>query len=248
LIRKSGIILMIMLSVIAEPAISRSGLAESTYVKLIESVKERVVRVVVERNGEMQGGEESNYCTGFLISADGFVLTIRHSFLDDSYTRFDFDKITVVMNDGREYRAHPFEVSFGKDLFLLKINPEAEVDYFDIADRDAIKLGRDILTIGYPRQYGSLTVSEGIIRNMNSNRSAFYTSATSYYGGSGSPVMLIDGTLAGILRGVYAYSGRDRSNSDLTYDHGTEATDLTKYGDELKSLMSSLRSNGRTEY
>jgi S1-C subfamily serine protease len=221
---------------IAEAKPKHQGLTE-----LIESVRPKVVRIEVERKGDRRSDAGTSHCTGFLVSSDGFILTNRHSFLDDDYQTIDFQKATVFLDDGRAFPARANDWPDGRDLFVLKIDAPAPLPYFEFANARALRLGAEVAVLGFPRQYGSLTASVGIVRNISSDGRMFYSDAQSYYGGSGSPIFTTDGSVIGIVHGVYAHNGRGNENASLTYDAGTEAVDLTRSSKNLMSLMDSIR-------
>ena len=94
----------------------------------------RMVKVYGASAGRVEG-----YATGFLVSADGLVLTTQGVFLDGNQVR-------VLTSDGTEHRASVIRRDRERQLALLKINV-LDATYFSLDDEDLGEKGDWIIAI-----------------------------------------------------------------------------------------------------
>nr|MBP8901401.1 trypsin-like peptidase domain-containing protein [Thiobacillaceae bacterium] len=80
--------------------------------------------------------------SGFLISADGYILTNAHV-VDD------VDELVVKLNDKREFRAKVVGTDARTDVALIKINAD-NLPRVTIGDPNRLKVGEWVLAIGAP--------------------------------------------------------------------------------------------------
>ena len=112
----------------------RNSQAQSTS-QAIESVLPRVVKIF----GAGGVAKLKSYSTGFLVSADGHIATVWSHVLDS-------DLVTVVLNDGRRFKAKVLGAEPQLDLAVLKIDQEdIEVPYFDLKKSGLAASGTRIL-------------------------------------------------------------------------------------------------------
>lgn len=143
--------------------------------------------------------------SGFLISKDGFIVTIFHVIEDAS-------EITVSLSDGAKYKARVIGVDKKTDLALLKINPEKELKFVKFGDSDKSRIGDWAIIIGNPYGLGG-SVSIGIVsarsRDINNNQSDDFiqTDAAINKGNSGGPMFNVRGEVIGINTAIYSPSG-----------------------------------------
>lgn len=143
--------------------------------------------------------------SGFLISKDGFIVTIFHVVEDAS-------EITVSLSDGAKYKAKVIGVDKKTDLALLKINPEKELKFVKFGDSDKSRIGDWAIIIGNPYGLGG-SVSVGIVsarsRDINNNQSDDFiqTDAAINKGNSGGPMFNVRGEVIGINTAIYSPSG-----------------------------------------
>lgn len=145
--------------------------------------------------------------SGFLISADGFVLTNQHVVQDVSY-------ITVKLIDHRVYEAKVVGVDIRSDLALLKIDAK-NLPTLEFADPKTIKVGQWVVAIGAP--FGlDYTASAGIISAIG--RSIPTAGGDSYVpfiqsdvainpGSSGGPLLNLEGRVVGINSQIFSRPG-----------------------------------------
>lgn len=146
--------------------------------------------------------------SGFIISADGYVLTNDHvvNHMED---------ITIILNDQRQYTATLVGRDERSDLALLKID-ENNLPTLVLAKNEALKVGQWVVAIGSP--FGlDYSASAGIVSAIG--RSIPSAHAESNYvpfiqtdvainpGNSGGPLFNLEGEVVGINSQIYSPSG-----------------------------------------
>lgn len=134
--------------------------------------------------------------SGFIIEADGYVLTNAHVISGMS-------RIVVTTKDGEEYPAEVIGRDEHTDIALLKIESDEPFPIVAIGDSDTVQVGQWVAAIGSP--YGlDYTVTAGIIsalrRRLPSDRYVPFiqTDAAVNPGNSGGPLMDLQGNVIGI--------------------------------------------------
>ena len=89
--------------------------------------------------------EKSSLGSGFIISADGYVLTNNHVIQGA-------DEIIVRLSDRRELTATLVGADERADLALLKVNANG-LPEVDLGDSDDLKVGEWVLAIGSPHRF-----------------------------------------------------------------------------------------------
>lgn len=151
-----------------------------------------------------QRKQRNSLGSGFIISADGYVLTNNHV-IDGA------DIIHVRLNDRREYEAKLVGTDKRTDLALLKIEAE-DLPTVTIGDSDNMKPGQWVLAIGSPFGF-DYTVTAGIVsalgRNLPSDNYVPFiqTDVAINPGNSGGPLFNLDGEVIGINSQIYTRSG-----------------------------------------
>lgn len=145
--------------------------------------------------------------SGFVISADGYILT-NHHVVDNA------DEIEVQFADRSQYSATVIGSDRLSDLALLKIEAD-NLPTLDFADPDNLKVGAWVLAIGSP--FGlDYSVTAGIVsaigRSIPSAESSSYvpfvqTDVAINPGNSGGPLFNLDGQVVGINSQIYSRSG-----------------------------------------
>jgi len=141
---------------------------------------------------------------GFLISADGYLVTNAHVVLRAR-------KITVTLADGEQFGAKVISVDSSHDLAALKVDPGGkELPYLWLGRSDDLMVGETVIAVGNPMGYSS-TVTTGIIsalgRTLRFRGGAelpnlIQTDAPINPGNSGGPLLNIKGELIGINTAV----------------------------------------------
>lgn len=158
-----------------------------------------------------QTREAQSLGSGFIISADGFVVTNNHVITADG--RGEVESITVTMPDGTEYPAKMVGRDAASDLAVLKINAGKPMPFVKFGDSRSARVGDWVIAIGNPFGLGG-TVTSGIIsavyRNTGSG-SAYdrylQTDASINRGNSGGPMFDMRGNVIGINNAIFSPTG-----------------------------------------
>lgn len=138
----------------------------------------------------------SGQASGFIVSADGYVLTNAHVVSDAAET-------TVGLNDGRDFPAKVIGFDSNIDIALLKIEAK-DLPYLVLGDSDKLEVGQWVCTVGNPLGLqASLTV--GVVsatgrNNLDLTRIEDFiqTDAAINRGNSGGPLLDLDEEVVGI--------------------------------------------------
>ncbi|MEK7918920.1 trypsin-like peptidase domain-containing protein [Burkholderia contaminans] len=143
--------------------------------------------------------------SGFIVSADGLILTSAHV-VDEA------SDVTVRLTDRREFKATVLAVDPQSDVAVLRIDGK-KLPFVRIGDSSKVRAGEPVMTIGAPDGSGN-TVTAGIV-SATSHRlpdgSAFpffETDIAPNPDNSGGPVFNRAGDVIGIA--VQVYTGPDR--------------------------------------
>jgi len=143
--------------------------------------------------------------SGFIVSADGYILTNNH-------VVGDADKITVKLQDGREFTAKTIGTDPHSDVALIKIDAKG-LPVLALGDSDALEVGEWVVAIGNP--FGlSHTLTVGVVsaKGRSSVGLADYenfiqTDAAINPGNSGGPLVDLDGRAVGMNTAIFSRSG-----------------------------------------
>ncbi len=143
--------------------------------------------------------------SGFIISADGYILTNAHV-VDDA------SNVTVKLTDRREYPAKVIGVDHRSDIALLKIAASG-LPAVQFGDSAAIKPGQWVVAIGSPFGFTN-TVTAGVISATaralpgEDNYVPFIqTDVAINPGNSGGPLFNLNGQVIGINSQIYSRTG-----------------------------------------
>lgn len=146
--------------------------------------------------------------SGVIINAEkGYVLTNNHV-VDNA------DKITVTLNDGREFSAKIVGKDEQSDVALVQLEKPKNLTAVKIADSDKLKVGDFTVAVGNPFGLGQ-TVTSGIVsalgRSTGSDGGTYenyiQTDAAVNRGNSGGPLLNLNGELIGINTAIISPSG-----------------------------------------
>jgi serine protease Do len=143
--------------------------------------------------------------SGFIISADGYVLT-NHHVVDGA------DKITVKLSDTREFPAKVVGSDEKSDIALLKINASG-LPVLRLGDSRQLKPGQWVVAIGSP--FGlDHSVTAGIVSAVGRAAGAeqqyvpfIQTDVAINRGNSGGPLLNTRGEVVGINSQIFSNSG-----------------------------------------
>ena len=145
--------------------------------------------------------------SGFLISADGFVITNNH-------VVEDADQIQVTLNDRRVFDAEVVGLDEPSDIALLKLDA-ADLPFVEFGDSEAVRVGDWVLAIGSP--FGlEFSAAAGIVsakgRSVPGNSAYNYmafiqTDVAINQGNSGGPLFNLEGDVVGINSQILSSTG-----------------------------------------
>jgi len=143
--------------------------------------------------------------TGFIISAEGYVLTNNH-------VVNGADEVMVKLSDGRELKGEIKGSDEKLDLALIKISDKKIFPFAELGDSDALEVGEWVMAIGNP--FGlAHTVTAGIVsakgRVIGSGPydDFIQTDASINPGNSGGPLFNSAGKVIGINTAIIAGGG-----------------------------------------
>ena len=148
--------------------------------------------------GRGQGGmrRQSSLGSGFIIDAEGYVVTNNHV-IEGA------DEIDVVMSDGSVLAAKLVGADEDVDLALLKVEPRMPLTAVPWGNSDAAEVGQWVVAIGNPFGLGG-TVTAGIISarardiGAGSYDDFIQTDAAINKGNSGGPLFNLRGEVVGV--------------------------------------------------
>ncbi len=148
--------------------------------------------------------ESQSLGSGFIISADGYILTNAHV-VDRA------DQITVRLSDKREFKAKVIGADKRTDVALLKIEATG-LPKVTLGSPELLKVGEWVLAIGSPFGFDS-SVTAGIVsakgRSLPQENFVPFiqTDVAINPGNSGGPLFNMKGEVVGINSQIYSRSG-----------------------------------------
>ncbi len=141
--------------------------------------------------------------SGFVISADGFVVTNNHV-IDGA------SKIQVSFDENNKFEAELIGTDARTDVALLKIKGDKTFPFVKFADKNP-RVGDWVLAVGNPFGLGG-TVTAGIVsalgRDIGSGPYDFLQiDAAVNRGNSGGPTFNLEGEVVGVNTAIYSPSG-----------------------------------------
>jgi serine protease Do len=162
--------------------------------------------------GQPQTREAQSLGSGFIISADGFVVTNNHV-VSPPDTRAKLESITVTLADGTEHEAELVGADAASDLAVLKIKAARTFPFVTFGDSAQARVGEWVVAIGNPFGLGG-TVTSGIISAVyrNTGMGGAYdryiqTDASINRGNSGGPLFDMRGNVIGINNAIFSPTG-----------------------------------------
>jgi len=204
----------------------------SPFVSVVRDVKDAVVNISAEKNSSGGGwthpldplfedlfpwGEgaprQNSLGSGFVISADGYILTNNH-------VVEDADEIMVRLSDKSEFEAEMVGSDEATDLALLKIDADHELPFLRLGDSDSLLVGDWVIAIGnpFPQQGLDRTVTVGVVSALGRKDLRFgggtptyqnyiQTDASINPGNSGGPLINLQGEVIGINSAIASPTG-----------------------------------------
>ncbi|NQT49403.1 trypsin-like peptidase domain-containing protein, partial [Candidatus Kuenenbacteria bacterium] len=146
--------------------------------------------------------------TGFVIDADGLILTNKHVVADDKA------EYSVIFNDGTKYTAEVLGRDTINDIAILKIQAN-DLPVVELGDSDQLEIGQTVIAIGNALSEYTNTVTKGVVSGINRSlvagdgiggseyiEGAIQTDAAINPGNSGGPLLNLAGQVIGINTAV----------------------------------------------
>ncbi len=142
--------------------------------------------------------------TGFIIDADGSILT-NHHVIERA------ERITVKLSDGRSLRARVIGSDQDTDIALIKIDGQTGLPVASLGDSSLLRMGEWVCAIGNPLGYDH-SVTVGVISFLG--RKLFDASLDNYiqtdaainFGNSGGPLINARGEVIGINAAISSHA------------------------------------------
>ncbi|HML11086.1 MAG TPA: DegQ family serine endoprotease [Stellaceae bacterium] len=158
-----------------------------------------------EGPGDESGVKRIALGSGFIIDADGHIVTNKHVVGDAS-------KVEVTLQNGDKYTAKIIGSDARTDLAVLKIDAGKPLPYVSFGDSDAAQIGDWVVAVGNPFGLGG-SVTTGIIsaRGRDIHTGQFddflQIDAPINRGNSGGPTFNLSGQVVGINTAIYSPNG-----------------------------------------
>lgn len=174
--------------------------------------------------------------SGFLVSADGFIVTNAHVVAQENAV------YTVLLNDDRTFDARVIARDRVLDIALLKIDA-TDLPFLSFGDSDALKLGQAVIAIGNALSEFRNSVSTGVVSGLSRSivagsdggqnellENVIQTDAAINPGNSGGPLLNLAGEVVGI---------------NVAVARGSENIGFALPANIVKSSVESIRTHGR---
>ena len=155
--------------------------------------------------------EAGSLGSGFIISADGYVVTNNHLIQSASGTGV-VDSVTVILTNRKEYTARIVGRDTASDLALLKIEATG-LPFVNFGDSQRVRVGDWVLAIGNPYGLGG-TVTAGIVSALHRGITGvgaydryIQTDASINMGNSGGPMFDLNGNVIGVNSALISPTG-----------------------------------------
>ncbi|MFH0874225.1 MAG: trypsin-like peptidase domain-containing protein [Candidatus Komeilibacteria bacterium] len=145
--------------------------------------------------------------SGFIITADGYILTNRHV-ISDTEAQY-----TVTLNDGKEYPAKVIGTDLFNDVGVLKIDAK-NLPVLKLGNSDDLKVGQTVIAMGNALAEFPNSVTKGVISGMGRSvvaggggtsenlEDVIQTDAAINPGNSGGPLLNLAGEVVGVNTAV----------------------------------------------
>ena len=167
--------------------------------EIVSKVKPAVVAISTKIQSNF--GEGEGLGTGFIFSADGYILTNYHVISSS-------DQISIMFSDNTTAKAKIVNYDKNLDLAVIKIQGDVKVPgIVELGDSSSLQVGESVVAIGNPLgKELSNTVTSGIISAVNrkikaqdgSEQTYLQTDAAINSGNSGGPLLNVYGQVIGI--------------------------------------------------
>ena len=172
-----------------------------------QRVPEELKKYFGDESPDQQAQPFEGLGSGVIIdAAKGYILTNNHVISQA-------DKISVQLNDGREFDAKLIGGDDQSDIALLQILKPSNLTQITIADSDTLRVGDFAVAVGNPFGLGQ-TATSGIVSalgrsglNLEGLENFIQTDASINRGNSGGALLNLNGELIGINTAILAPGG-----------------------------------------
>nr|WP_301287253.1 Do family serine endopeptidase [Sphingobium sp. OAS761] len=160
--------------------------------------------------GQPQTRQAQSLGSGFIISADGYIVTNNHV-VSAGAEGASVDSITVTLTNREEYTAKLVGRDPATDIAVLKIEAKKPLPFVKFGDSNKARVGDWVVAIGNPFALSG-TVTAGIISALHRGTGGTYdkfiqTDASINQGNSGGPMFDMRGNVIGINSQILSPSG-----------------------------------------
>jgi serine protease Do len=211
-----------LVALAAAPAAAQMRHPSEGYADLVERLSPAVVNVATRqrvsgmesvprlpRAGPREEDEGEAQITslgsGFIISADGIVITNNHV-IEAA------DAIDVILQNGQRLEATVVGRDPATDIAVLRVNARGALPFVNLGDSDDARVGDIVLAIGNPFGLGG-SLSVGVVSARNRNIDAgryddfIQTDAAINRGNSGGPLFDMAGDVIGVNTAILSPNG-----------------------------------------
>ncbi len=169
---------------------------------------EELFKDFMDQNGQGQAPAEPRreeaLGSGFVISADGYIVTNNHV-IEGA------DEISIEFFSGERLDAKLVGTDLKTDIALLKVETDKPLPFVAFGDSDAMRVGDWVMAMGNPLGQG-FSVSAGIVSARGRELSGTYddflqTDAAINKGNSGGPLFNMDGQVIGVNTAILSPTG-----------------------------------------
>jgi len=212
------------LTLAALPAAAQSRIPATGFADLAERLSPAVVNIAtsqriddserlprfppgspLERFNSQGAAQISSLGSGFIISADGVIVTNNHV-IDAA------DSIEVILQNGAHYQARVVGRDSATDIAVLRVQARTPLPFVSMANSDTARVGDLVLAIGNPFGLGG-SLSVGVVSARNRNLDAgryddfIQTDAAINRGNSGGPLFNMNGDVIGVNTAIVSPTG-----------------------------------------
>lgn len=180
-----------------------------------------------------EGRPAAGVGSGFLIDAEGYLVTNNHVIEDAS-------SITVTLKSGETLEADLIGRDEKTDLALLKVESDEALPFVSFGDAEAVRPGDWVMAVGSPFGLGG-TVTAGIVSARGRDLPGgtlidfLQIDAAINRGNSGGPAFNLDGEVIGVNTAIFSPNG------------GSVGIGFAIPADLAEIVIADLRDDGRVE-
>lgn len=157
-----------------------------------------------ENRGPQEPQREQALGSGFVVSADGYIVTNNHV-IDGA------DEIEIEFFSGQRLKAKLVGTDPKTDIALLKVESPDPLPFVNFGNSDEMRVGDWVMAIGNPLGQG-FSVSAGIVSARGRELQGTYddfiqTDAAINKGNSGGPLFNMDGQVIGVNTAILSQTG-----------------------------------------